>query len=120
MLHAISGRLDTAMQYQLSTSPAENLPSRYLAVSGGQVEAPAGCTLSPFPWIPAHVAIQSMAICIGARQNLRRWPFMSSTPAFGADRAGFSPHEAAPKAGDLSSIPGGNHGDNLIGVQKRV
>lgn len=79
---------------------------------GGLAASPAqsarGSTLSPFPWTPAHVAIQSMAICIGAPQNLRRWPFTVQS----ADRGALARHEAA-APGVERSIPHGNHGDNL-------
>jgi hypothetical protein len=62
--------------------------------------------LSPYPWIPAHVAISSMAICIGARQSFKRWPFLVT--AGGTDRASAAPHASAPAA--LSATPVGNTG----------
>lgn len=70
-------------------TPAQNSPAL-----GGLAASPAqsvqGSTLSPFPWIPAHIAIQSMAVVIGARPRLRRWPFQVQAAA--ADRASAALH----------------------------
>lgn len=88
---------------------------------GGLAASPAhfarGSTLSPFPWIPAHVAIQSMAICIGGRQNLRRWPFVVTAAA--EDRASFSSHEAE-GAGASEVTPVGNTGGTFNRSVTRV
>lgn len=89
-------------------TPSAPAPARGLAVSATGERS--GCTLSPHPWIPAHVAFQSMAICIGALPSLRSWPFMAGAAP---DRAGFSPHESGAKAPEVANTPHGNHGDNL-------
>ena len=89
---------------------------------GGLAASPAhfarGSTLSPFPWIPAHVAIQSMAICIGGRQNLRRWPFVVTAAA--EDRASFSSHEASAEGAGRATPPDGNHGGYFSGERTSV
>ena len=86
-------------------TPSAPAPARGLAVSATGERS--GCTLSPYPWIPAHVAFQSMAICIGARPILKRWPFPAGVAA-AARRAELAMHECAAVASTMP--PDGNHG----------
>lgn len=70
-------------------NPAQSTPAR-VGLAASPAQSVQGSTLSPFPWIPAHVAAaQSMAICIGATQRIERaWPFKVAATA----RASGAPH----------------------------
>ncbi len=116
MIYPTTGKPSEGMSLDLR-NPAQSSPAR-VGLAASPAQSVQGSTLSPYPWIPAHVAAaRSMAICIGANQRIQRaWPFKV---AGDEARASAAPH--APKALAPATVPPvGNTGGTHIRSETRV
>lgn len=70
-------------------------------------------------WQNVHaLAIQSMAIVVGRKPVPKAWAFKVEVVDFGAGALAVERSENGGAHAAISTIPGGNHGDNLIGAYK--